>query len=144
MQPIAGSSGSSTTQDLKEEVDSRSIYVGNVDYACTSEEIRRHFQGCGAVNRVTILTTISGQPKGFAYVEFVEVDAVHNALFLNESELHGRKLKVCAKRTNIPGMKQYSGRRPFASRYRRPSFHPQPGYGRFPRFGRPMQYYRPY
>ena len=32
--------------------------------------------------------------SGFAYVEFVEVDAVQNALLLNESELHGRQLKV--------------------------------------------------
>lgn len=46
------------------------------------------------MNRVTILTDKFGQPKGFAYVEFVEVDAVQNALILNESELHGRQLKV--------------------------------------------------
>lgn len=43
---------------------------------------------------MTILTDKFGQPKGFAYVEFVEVDAVQNALLLNESELHGRQLKV--------------------------------------------------
>ena len=46
------------------------------------------------MNRVTILTDKFGQPKGFAYVEFVEIDAVQNALLLNESELHGRQLKV--------------------------------------------------
>ena len=46
------------------------------------------------MNRVTILTDKFGQPKGFAYVEFVEVDAVQNSLLLNESELHGRQLKV--------------------------------------------------
>ena len=40
------------------------------------------------------MTDKFGQPKGFAYVEFVEVDAVQNALLLNESELHGRQLKV--------------------------------------------------
>ncbi|KAK4745477.1 hypothetical protein SAY87_011789 [Trapa incisa] len=96
----------------KEEVDARSIYVGNVDYGCTPEEVQQHFQSCGTVNRVTILTDKFGQPKGFAYVEFVEVDAVQNALLLNESELHGRQLKVSAKRTNIPGMKQYRGRHP--------------------------------
>ncbi|CAL5364069.1 unnamed protein product [Camellia sinensis] len=75
--------------DEKEEVDSRSIYVGNVDYACTPEEVQQHFQSCGTVNRVTILTDKFGQPKGFAYVEFVEIEAVQNALLLNESELHG-------------------------------------------------------
>lgn len=65
-----------------------------VDYACTPEEVQQHFQSCGTVNRVTILTDKFGQPKGFAYVEFVEIDAVQNALILNESELHGRQLKV--------------------------------------------------
>ncbi|XP_073035747.1 polyadenylate-binding protein 1-like [Primulina eburnea] len=141
--------GASATQAEKEEVDSRSIYVGNVDYACTPEEVQQHFQSCGTVNRVTILTDKFGQPKGFAYVEFVEIEAVQNAVLLNESELHGRQLKVSAKRTNVPGMKQYRGRRPnpyFGSR--RPFFpgfpaYPTYGYGRVPRFRRPMRY-RPY
>lgn len=65
-----------------------------VDYACTPEEVQQHFQSCGTVNRVTILTDKFGQPKGFAYVEFVETEAVQEALLLNESELHGRQLKV--------------------------------------------------
>ena len=66
-----------------------------VDYACTPEEVQQHFQSCGTVNRVTILTDKFGHPKGFAYVEFVEAEAVQEALVLNESELHGRQLKVC-------------------------------------------------
>ncbi|KAK6250375.1 RNA recognition motif domain - like 10 [Theobroma cacao] len=149
MGAVQDSSSASATQAEKEEVDSRSIYVGNVDYACTPEEVQQHFQSCGTVNRVTILTDKFGQPKGFAYVEFVEVDAVQNALLLNESELHGRQLKVSAKRTNIPGMKQYRGRRPnpyFRSRrpfMPGPAFYPPYGYGRVPRFRRPMRY-RPY
>ncbi|GFY82014.1 polyadenylate-binding protein 1 [Actinidia rufa] len=81
----------------------------SVDYACTPEEVQQHFQSCGTVNRVTILTDKFGQPKGFAYVEFVEFEAVQNALLLNESELHGRQLKVSAKRTNVPEGFQGSG-----------------------------------
>lgn len=65
-----------------------------VDYACTPEEVQQHFNSCGTVNRVTILTDKFGQPKGFAYVEFVEVEAIQEALKLNESELHGRQIKV--------------------------------------------------
>ncbi|KAE8675532.1 Polyadenylate-binding protein 2 [Hibiscus syriacus] len=82
----------------------------DVDYTCTPEEVQKHFQSCGTANRVTILTDKFGQPKRFAYVEFVETDAAQNALLLNESELHGRQLKVSTKRTNVPGMKQYRGR----------------------------------
>lgn len=56
--------------------------------------MQQHFNSCGTVNRVTILTDKFGQPKGFAYVEFVEAEAVQEATKLNESELHGRQLKV--------------------------------------------------
>ncbi|KAJ0981396.1 hypothetical protein J5N97_009651 [Dioscorea zingiberensis] len=121
-----------------------------VDYACTPEEVQQHFQSCGTVNRVTILTDKFGQPKGFAYVEFVEVEAIQEALQLNESELHGRQLKVLAKRTNVPGMKQFRPRRfnPYMGyRSRRPYvppyFYSPYGYGKVPRFRRPMRY-RPY
>ncbi|KZV18841.1 polyadenylate-binding protein 2-like, partial [Dorcoceras hygrometricum] len=104
-----------------------------VDYACTPEEVQQHFQACGTVNRVTILTDKFGQPKGFAYVEFLEQEAVQEALQLNESELHGRQLKVMAKRTNVPGMKQYRGRR----------FNPALAYG-FRRPYVPPYFYSPY
>ncbi|KAL6515317.1 Polyadenylate-binding protein 2 [Orobanche hederae] len=102
---------SASNQANKEEVDSRSVFVGNVDYSCTPEEVQQHFQSCGTVNRVTIRTNKYGQPKGYAYVEFLETEAVEHAIHLNESELHGRQLKISAKRTNIPGMKQFRPRR---------------------------------
>ena len=101
-----------------------------VDYAATPEEVQKHFQTCGTVNRVTILCDkFTGQPKGyactprarmstprarmstvmahtvsFAYVEFVDRSAVANALLLSDSMLHGRAIKVTAKRTNVPCM----------------------------------------
>ncbi|CAM0956156.1 unnamed protein product [Alopecurus aequalis] len=120
----------------KSEVDARSIYVGNVDYACLPEEVQQHFQDCGTINRVTILTDNFGHPKGFAYVEFLEVEAVQNALLLNETELHDRPLKVCPKRTNVPGMNHPRERRPYDPYY--PSY---PTYGKVPRFRRPPRYW---
>ncbi|XP_042444825.1 polyadenylate-binding protein 2-like [Zingiber officinale] len=100
-------SGPATNQSSKEEADSHLIFVGNVDYACTPEEVQQHFQLCGTVNRVTILTDRNGQPKGFAYVEFLEVEAVQEAFRLHESELRGRPIEVAAKRTNVPRVKQF-------------------------------------
>ena len=50
----------------REEIDARSVYVGNVDYVCTPEELQQHFQQCGTVNRVTILTDKGGNPKACA------------------------------------------------------------------------------
>ncbi len=40
------------------------MYVGNVDYSCTPEELQMHFQSCGTVNRVTILTGGSAMSSG--------------------------------------------------------------------------------
>ena len=68
--------------------------IPQVDYACTTEDVQQHFQACGTINRVTILTDEFGLPKGVAYVEFEEQDAAQQALKLNESELHARQLKV--------------------------------------------------
>ncbi|XP_057976183.1 polyadenylate-binding protein 2-like isoform X3 [Malania oleifera] len=134
-------------QASREEVDSRSVFVGNVDYSCTPEEVQQHFQSCGTINRITIRTNKFGQPKGYAYVEFLETEAVQEALLLNESELHGRQLKVLAKRTNIPGMKQYRPRRanPFMgyrsrTPYMVPYFNSPYGYGKAPRYRMPMRY----
>ncbi|KAJ6142694.1 hypothetical protein N7471_002147 [Penicillium samsonianum] len=97
-------------QENKEDIDARSIFVGNVDYGASPEEIQAHFQSCGSINRVTILLDkFSGQPKGYAYVEFSEPSLVAQALVLNESVFRGRNLKVVPKRTNLPGMHRGRG-----------------------------------
>ena len=51
----------------KEDIDGRSIFVGNVDYGATPEEIQTHFAtGPGTINRVTILLDkFTGHPKGW-------------------------------------------------------------------------------
>ena len=85
------------------EEDSRSIYVGQVDYSATPEELQEHFAGCGTVNRVTICCDKYRSPKGYAYIEFAELEAVEAAVALNDSEFKGRQLKVTAKRTNVYG-----------------------------------------
>ena len=65
----------------KRDTDARSIYIGNVDYGSTPLELQQHFSSAGVVNRVTILTNkFTGQPKGFAYLEFADTDAVNKAV----------------------------------------------------------------
>ncbi|XP_010138433.1 PREDICTED: polyadenylate-binding protein 2-B-like, partial [Buceros rhinoceros silvestris] len=93
------------TTEEKVEVDQRSIYVGNVDYGGTAEELESHFNSCGQVNRVTILCDkFSGHPKGYAYIEFEEKSSVKAAVELDESVFRGRVIKVLPKRTNMPGI----------------------------------------
>lgn len=58
-----------------------SIYVGQVDYSTTPEELLAHFESCGTVERVTIVCDkFTGRPKGFAYLEF-QVSYVKFLLF---------------------------------------------------------------
>lgn len=106
----------------KIEVDNRSVYVGNVDYGATAEELEQHFHGCGSINRVTILCNkFDGHPKGFAYIEFGDKDSVQTAMAMDESLFRGRQIKVMPKRTNKPGLST-TNRPPRAMRGRGRSF----------------------
>jgi len=123
--PTSPSAMPNLSFEEKMEVDSKSVYIGNVDYAATAEELEQHFHGCGSINRVTILCDkFTGHPKGFAYVEFTDKDSVSTAMALDESLFRGRQIKVMPKRTNKPGVSTTN--RPPRGR----------GRGRFPRGGR--------
>jgi polyadenylate-binding protein 2 len=112
-----------------EEIDKRSIFIGNVDYSASTEELREIFKECGNIERVTIpIDKFSMQPKGYAYIEFSEATSVFKAQSLNDKAFKSRKLKVLPKRTNVPGMKKrsvpqqfrrgYGFSRPKSKRYR--------------------------
>lgn len=133
------------SQDLaaedKKDIDARSIYVGNVDYGATPEELQAHFQSCGTINRVTIVCDkFTGHPKGFAYIEFYEPALVASALVLNESLFRGRPLKIVPKRTNLPNfMLRGRGGGGYRGRGSRGGFMPRGGYrGGFKSRGRGM------
>lgn len=143
--------GSQSTLSLeeKQEIDNRSIYVGNVDYSTTADDLERHFHACGSVNRVTILQDkYTGHPKGFAYVEFAEKDSVQIAVALDESSFKGRIIKVCPKRTNRPGITTTNRHPPGRGYggYRGRGFGPMRGrgFGRGRGRGRGMWSYTPY
>ncbi|KAI0982278.1 hypothetical protein GJ496_009174 [Pomphorhynchus laevis] len=133
------------------EIDARSIYVGNVDYSTTAQELEAHFHGCGAVNRVTILCDkFSGNPKGFAYIEFADAECAATAIALDDSVFKNRQIKVMQKRTNRPGIsttdrhhrafRRGRGGRFGYSGYRSRYPYPRPYYSR----GRYCHYYSPY
>lgn len=150
--PTGGSAASVLDMSYEEkvEVDARSVYVGQVDYGATAEELEQHFHGCGSINRVTILCNkFDGQPKGFAYVEFAGKDSVDTAMALDDSLFRGRQIKVLPKRTNKPGIStsnrppRGAGRGSFGRGGR--GYRGRGGFGaiRRPRF-RGRGYYSPY
>ena len=54
-----------TSEKSSENKDACSIYVGQVDYSTTPEELLGHFEACGTVERVTIVCDkYTGRPKG--------------------------------------------------------------------------------
>lgn len=85
------------SNDEKRARDERSVFVGNVDYSVTPENLMEVFASVGTVNQITIPTDRNGHPKGFAYVEFNERDAVEAALKLTGHDLNGREIKVTHK-----------------------------------------------
>ncbi|XP_069843977.1 embryonic polyadenylate-binding protein 2-like [Dipodomys merriami] len=89
----------------KVEADHRSIFVGNVDYGSTAQELESYFNQCGEIHRITILCDrFSGHPKGYAYIEFASQSSAQAAVELNQRTFRGRVIKVLPKRTNFPGI----------------------------------------
>jgi RNA recognition motif-containing protein len=74
----------------------KNIYVGNLSYKASEEEIRALFEQYGAVDRVSVVTDRdTGQPRGFAFVEMSDDDAGNKAIeALNGTNLGGRNLNI--------------------------------------------------
>ncbi|MFZ0791241.1 MAG: RNA-binding protein [Chromatiaceae bacterium] len=72
------------------------IYVGNLAYSVTQEDLRDAFAAYGEIASVNLITDkFTGDSKGFGFVEMPnnsEADAAIKAL--NETPLKGRNLKV--------------------------------------------------
>ena len=74
----------------------KSIYVGNLDFRTTEEELRKIFGRYGQVDRAEIvLDRDSGQPRGFAFVEMTnDVEGEKAIAGLNGSLMEERTLYV--------------------------------------------------
>lgn len=72
------------------------IYVGNIAYAITTEQLREAFSPFGAVTEVKIIIDkMSGKSKGYGFVEMENEDDAKKAIEgLNNTPLMGRNLKV--------------------------------------------------
>jgi len=74
----------------------KNIYVGNLDFRTTEEELRTAFEVYGQVDKVTIvLDRDTGQQRSFGFVEMSNNAEGENAIArLNGSLMEGRTLKV--------------------------------------------------
>lgn len=72
------------------------IYVGNLDYQTTEEQLRQHFEAFGDVSSVKLINDkMTGRSKGFAFVEMPQDDQGQTAIDrLNGSVLGRRNISV--------------------------------------------------
>ena len=72
------------------------IYVGNLSFDASEDDVRGAFATFGTVESVKmIMDRETGRPRGFAFVNMTESDEANTAIeSLNGSELLGRELRV--------------------------------------------------
>jgi cold-inducible RNA-binding protein len=89
------------------------IFVGNLSYQTTQEDLQAAFSQYGNVERVSIVTDRdTGQPRGFAFVEMTEKRDAETAISqLNGAELNGRALNVNEARPKPTGGGGFGGGR---------------------------------
>jgi len=74
----------------------KNIFVGNLDFNTSEEDLRQAFEAYGAVDRVSIMTDReTGRSRGFGFVEMTNAEDGEKAIAaLNGSQLGGRTLNV--------------------------------------------------
>ena len=71
------------------------IYVGNLPFSASENEIRELFSQHGTVESVSLITDRdTGRPRGFGFVEMSRADASRAIQNLNGKDLGGRPLRV--------------------------------------------------
>lgn len=72
------------------------IYVGNLPYSATNEQLNDLFSAFGEVSEATIITDRgTGQAKGFGFVQMTQDDAARSAIAqLDGTTLDNRSIRV--------------------------------------------------
>jgi RNA recognition motif-containing protein len=96
--------------NLKEE--QMNIYVGNLSYEVTEEDLKDAFSAFGQVDTVKVIKDeYSGRSKGFGFVEMQDNSSAQSAIDgLDGKELKGRAVKVNQARARTEGSRSGGGR----------------------------------
>lgn len=78
----------------------KKLYVGNLSYATTDDELHTHFSAIGPVTSATvIMDRNTGRSKGFGFVEMETAEAAQDAINrLNNTEFNQRMISVSEAR----------------------------------------------
>ena len=90
---------------------SKRIYVGNLPFSATEDEVKQKFSEFGSVESVNLISDKhTGQPRGFGFVE-MDDDGVENAISaLDSTDFGGRTLRVSVARERTGGCGGCGGR----------------------------------
>jgi len=81
----------------------KSIYVGNLPFSATEEDLRELFSAYGTVHVVKLVTDReTGKPRGFGFVDMDDASAVSAISALNGKEVGGRSLRINEARGRSP------------------------------------------
>ncbi|XP_068642276.1 uncharacterized protein [Aristolochia californica] len=126
---VQATSGSYSGVRPTDDAESRTIFINNVHFAATKDMLSRHFNKCGEVLKVIIVTdAASGQPKGSAFIEFMRKEAAELALSLNGTSFMSRVLKVIRRNAvqneaaPVMGWPRVARASPFVARFARMPF----------------------
>ena len=80
------------------------IYVGNLPYSVTEDDLRTAFEAYGAVSSAAVISDkFTGQSKGFGFVEMPDQGEAESAVeALNGADMKGRSLRVNEARPREP------------------------------------------
>ena len=74
---------------------SKKLYVGNLPYSMTDDQLKDLFSQAGAVDSASVLMDkMTGRSRGFGFVEMADEDSQNAIDKLNGQEVEGRKLIV--------------------------------------------------
>jgi cold-inducible RNA-binding protein len=81
----------------------KNIFVGNLDFNTSEDELRQLFQAYGQVDRVSIMTDRdTGRSRGFGFVEMTNAEEGEKAIAaLNGNQVGGRTLNVNEARPKV-------------------------------------------
>lgn len=86
----------SKSEEIEQGTPSRILFVGNLSFETLEEDLEKQFRHCGEIYRIRMATfEDSGKCKGFAFIDFNEVESVTRALRDKLcKKLMGRTLKL--------------------------------------------------
>jgi nucleolin len=120
-----------TNSNDASSVPTNKIFVGNLSFRTTEENLNEFFSDCGGLISVRIPRDLDNRPRGFAFLEFDSAESASKAFQKNGMEFDGRSIRVDAagQKQNPRSGNSSEGNNGF-SRRRNDDYGDRGGYGR--------------